>query len=392
MLNDTRVQNLLDDLNLTDRIIEADRSSAKRYIIKNGKPQPMPYSIGSFLFNKALPLPTLLRAACEAFISKSPQLDSQSFGDFVRHRLGNNMLDYAAGAFVNGIYAGDPEKLHFRLAFPRMYQLVNNNRSLLLSPLKKPASNPHKIKNKKIISFQNGIQELPDAFEKQLTKADCNILTNTSNIQIENHSNRWKIHYSHHDAQHSLDAERIIVTVPAHKLETINFPEGIDLTHTKAIYHPPVASLLIGYKRNQVSHPLDGFGMLASLPEKTDILGAIFTSSLFPEHRRTPADHVGINVMLGGSRNPAAAKLPESEMLEIAHRELSRILGISGEPTFHHLTTWENAIPQMNLDYENALTELETTESKHPKLTFAGNYRGGISVGDCLINGTKLAT
>lgn len=391
MLNDVRILDLLNELGLAERIIEADHTSAKRFIIKNGEPCPMPYSVVSFLFNKVLTLPTLLRVACEPFISRSPELENQSFADYVRHRLGQNMLNYAAGAFVNGIYAGDPEKLHFRLAFPRMYKLVDENRSLILSAIKKPAKNPHKLE-KKIISFQNGMQELPDAFHKKLTESGCNILTDVSNSKIKHPSNKkWIYHFTHQGTDHQQEFDQVIVTVPAHRLHTIEFPENIILDHTKAIYHPPVASLLLGYKRSDVAHPLDGFGMLASLPEKTDILGALFTSTLFPDHHRAPADHVAINVMLGGSRNPSVASLPESEMIATAHRELSKVLCITNQPTFHHLTTWKNAIPQVNLGHENALNELEKIETENPSLKFAGNYRGGISVGDCLINGMNVS-
>jgi oxygen-dependent protoporphyrinogen oxidase len=391
MLNDASVLELIDELDLTERIIEADHSSAKRFIIKNGKPVPMPYSLGSLLLNKVLTLPTLLRVACEPFIRRSPHLEDQSFADFVRHRLGENMLNYAAGAFVNGIYAGDPEKLHFRLAFPRMYKLVDENRSLLLSAIKKPAKNPHRLQKKKIISFQNGIQELPTAFEKKLTELGCDILTEVSNSKIKiTSNNRWNYHFTHQGSEHQQEFDQVIVTVPAHRLHTIKFPENISLEHTKAIYHPPVASLLLGYKRTDVKHPLDGFGMLASLPEKTDILGALFTSTLFPDNHRAPADHVAINVMLGGSRNPDTASLPEPEMIATAHRELEKILGVMGEPRFHYLTNWKNAIPQVNIGHEHVLTELEKIETENTGLKFAGNYRGGISVGDCLINGMNL--
>ena len=391
MLNDARIVTLLDELDLTDRILKADHSSAKRFIIKNGKPQAMPHSLLSLLFNKALTLPTLLRAARELFIGKSPELESQSFADFVRHRLGKNMLDYAAGAFVNGIYAGDAEKLHFRLAFPRMYKVVKQHRSLILSQFKKTQTDPNKLAKKEIISFPNGMQELPAAFEKKLTSTGCNILTEVTNGTIENSPNScWKYSYQHHGQEHHQEFDQIIITVPAHRLDSIKFPENLPLEHTKNIYHPPVASLLLGYKRSDVKHPLDGFGMLASLPEDTYILGALFTSTLFPDDGRAPNDHVAINVMLGGSRNPKTASLPESEMIATAHRELTKNLGITGEPTFHHLTTWQKAIPQVNLGHENVITELEEIEKEYPGLQFAGNYRGGISVGDCLINGMNL--
>ncbi len=393
MLGDARIVELFDKLGLTDRMIKADHSSAKRFIIKNGKPLAMPYSLASLLLNKALTFPALLRLAREPFISRSPDLENQSFADYVRHRLGKKLLDYGAGPFVNGIYAGDPEKLHFRLAFPRMYKVVDDHRSLLLGILKSKRlpADPNKLTKKEIVSFKNGTQELPAAFEKKLTELGCDILTEVSNSKIESISdNRWKYSYQHANSDHQQEFDQVIVTIPAHRLYTIQFPEKINLEHTKNIYHPPVASLLLGYKRSDVTHPLNGFGMLASLPEKTDILGALFTSTLFPNNNRAPAGHVAINVMLGGSRNPEMASLPESEMIATAHREITNVLGITGQPVFHHLTSWKKAIPQVNLGHEKVLTELENIESENPGLTFAGNYRGGISVGDCLINGMNL--
>ena len=392
MLNDARVAKLLEQIGLNDRIIAADHSSAKRFIIKNGKPLAMPYSIKSTLWNKVLTFPALLRAARETLIRKHPDLDNQSFADFVRHRLGKILLNYAAGPFVNGIYAGDPEKLHFRLAFPRMHKIAKEKRSIILTALKKPAPNPNKLKKKEIISFQNGMQELPDALERALLKLNCKILTAVSNSKLEKNTTNWTYSFSHkgEDLQQSFD--EVIITIPSHKLDTIQLPDHISLKHTKKIYHPPVSSLLLGYKRSDVEHPLDGFGMLASLPEKTDILGALFTSTLFPVHNRAPQDHVAINVMLGGSRNPSVTELSEKELIATAHREISKNLGINSSPEFHLLTTWKQAIPQVNLGHEQVLDELNQIEKDNPGLRFAGNYRGGISVGDCLINGMNLAT
>lgn len=393
MLNDQRISDLLTDLDLTDDIVKADHSSAKRFIIKDGKPCAMPYSKRSLFSNKILTLPTLLRLAREPFIRKSPELADQSFADYVRHRLGRKMLNYAAGPFVNGIYAGDPEQLHFRLAFPRMYKVVDDHRSLILGMIKskKSPADTNKLNKKEIISFKKGMQQLPQAFEKKLRELGCEILTKYSNSKIEKASNnQWTYHFTHSGNERSREFDHIIIAAPAHRLKGIQFPPEIDLSHTKAIFHPPVASLLLGYKRSQVIHPLDGFGMLASLPEKTDILGALFTSTLFPDDARAPADHVSINVMLGGTRNPAPALQDEEEIIATAHRELTKNLGITGAPTFHNLVFWNKAIPQIGMNHQSVLDELTQTETQNPGLHFIGNYRGGISVGDSMLNGMRV--
>ena len=70
--------------------------------------------------------------------------------------------------------------------------------------------------------------------------------------------------------------------------------------------------------------------------------------------------------------------------------ELKRLLGVEGQPTFRCRTTWAKAIPQYGLKYQDVLDALEKIEKAHPGLHLAGNYRGGISVGDCIVNGLEL--
>ena len=128
--------------------------------------------------------------------------------------------------------------------------------------------------------------------------------------------------------------------------------------------------------------------MLASLPEKSPVLGALFTSTLFPN--RAPDGHVTINVMIGGALTPELALKEENELIENAHGELNKLLGISGSPTYQKLTVWKKAIPQANLGYQAVLDELNQVETTFPGLHLAGNYRGGISLPDSILNGLEL--
>ena len=57
-----------------------------------------------------------------------------------------------------------------------------------------------------------------------------------------------------------------------------------------------------GFRRADVAHPLDGFGMLIPEKEGFNILGALFSSSLFPN--RAPEGEVTITCYIGGARAP----------------------------------------------------------------------------------------
>ena len=63
----------------------------------------------------------------------------------------------------------------------------------------------------------------------------------------------------------------------------------------------------LGYRREQVAHPLDGFGALVPALERRSILGALFSSTLFPH--RAPDGHVALTIFAGGMRQPEIGRL-----------------------------------------------------------------------------------
>jgi oxygen-dependent protoporphyrinogen oxidase len=139
-----------------------------------------------------------------------------------------------------------------------------------------------------------------------------------------------------------------------------------------------------------LSHPLDGFGLLVPSKESsTRILGALFSSSVFPN--RAPEEHVLLTALIGGARKAELTDLPDDLLLDLTIDDLHALLGVHGEPTFVRRIDWPHAIPQYNLGYEKAKTTLETIEKRHPGLYFAGNYRQGISVGDAMQSGEDAA-
>src|SRR5258705_13231769 len=64
------------------------------------------------------------------------------------------------------------------------------------------------------------------------------------------------------------------------------------------IRYPPVASVVLGFRREDVAHSCNGFGMLIPKVEGFKILGSIFSSALFPN--RAPAGHHTLTSFIGG--------------------------------------------------------------------------------------------
>jgi protoporphyrinogen/coproporphyrinogen III oxidase len=60
------------------------------------------------------------------------------------------------------------------------------------------------------------------------------------------------------------------------------------------------------------------------------------------------------------------------------------LLGAAARPEFVRVRRWPRAIPQYNIGHAARIGRLEQAERDFPGLFFCANYRGGVSVGDCI--------
>jgi oxygen-dependent protoporphyrinogen oxidase len=162
----------------------------------------------------------------------------------------------------------------------------------------------------------------------------------------------------------------------------------ISLDAFSEIRYPPVASVVLGFRREDVAHPCQGFGMLIPKVEGFNILGTIFSSSLFPN--RAPAGHLTLTSYIGGERQPELALLPAGKLVELTCKDLRVLLGVRGQPAFTHCVAYPRAIPQYNLGYGRYRGLLAEIENKAPGLFFAGHYRDGVSLGDSILSGCNI--
>ncbi|HDR04986.1 MAG TPA: protoporphyrinogen oxidase [Candidatus Marinimicrobia bacterium] len=386
-----KVTELLTELGLDSEKIYADSSAEKRYIIRNKKPFELPAGPGIFttpLFSFLTKL-ALLR---EPFIPKWDNRHEESLADFVRRRLTQEFLDYAINPFVAGVFAGVPEQLSVKHAFPKLYALEQNYGSMIkgmiMGARERKRSAEKSKQTAKMFSFKNGIGTLPECITEKLKSF---IQTGMKVLSVRQNGLAWEVKAETRNGIETMDFDLLLYAASAPGLSKllVNGEVPAELAIFTDIYHPKVLTMTLGFHRNQVSHPLDAFGALVPQVENMQILGALFTSSLFPN--RAPADHVTLDVFVGGSRQPELAAKPEAELLPIILRDLDTLLGVKGEPVFVSGTYWEKAIPQYDLGYGRYKEALNQMEAKYQGLFFTGNYRNGISAADSIKNASEIA-
>jgi oxygen-dependent protoporphyrinogen oxidase len=196
----------------------------------------------------------------------------------------------------------------------------------------------------------------------------------------------------HDGTRLTLTADAVVSTLPLHALSRIDIGQSAHpaLTRLAAVPYPPVSSLALGFRRADVGHALDGFGVLVPSAERKRILGVLFSSTLF-EHR-APDDVVLLTCFLGGVRQPDVGRMETAALLDVVLPELASILGVTGTPTFVQHTVWPNAIPQYNVGHDDVSHAADAVEAAMPGLIVDGQFRRGVSVGDCIAAGALIAS
>lgn len=390
----TRTQEaLIRDLGLADEVVQPSAEARKRYLVRNGRLLAAPSSPWSAVTTPLFSFPAKLRMLREPWVHKPSGLVEESLAAFIRRRVGPEVLDYAMTPFVGGIYAGDPERLSVQEGFPKLARLESEHGSLIRGALakmkarKKAKSAGEAPFKPYMASFQKGLQTLPDALAARLGDA----LHLNARLTRLSQDSGWQATWQNDSSQESGGFDHVILAVPAYRLDTLPVDEPVSevIVPLTDIPHPPVTSLFLGYKREQVWHPLDGFGVLMPEVEKGLVLGALFSSSLFSG--RTPEGHVALTVFVGGTRQPELAHEPIETLLPKVQEELEWLLGVKGDPVVVRPSYWPKAIPQYIMGYARYREQMEEAERKYPGLHLIGNYRGGIALGQCLDNALDLA-
>jgi oxygen-dependent protoporphyrinogen oxidase len=185
--------------------------------------------------------------------------------------------------------------------------------------------------------------------------------------------------------------DAVVYAAPAHCADEVDLSfEGGDRVKTLAsITHPPVAVLALGFRREDLAHRLDGFGFLVPEVERRNVLGVIFSSSVFTG--RAPDGHVLLTAFVGGMRHPDLANADLSTLTARVMDDLRLLLGVRGEPSFRAFHLWPKAIPQYALGYGRFKEIMDDAERRNPGLALAGSYREGVALDEVITAATQAA-
>lgn len=379
---------LIDALGLNDQLLHAN-PRAPRYILLGGRLVPAPLAPSSLLATPLFSAGTKWRLLTEILRRTRPPAEDESIAAFVRRKFGDELLARFVAPFVSGVYAGDPERLSLRAAFPKLHEFEARYGSVVRGAMK---SRPTKgTPRAGLCSFRDGMETLPRAIAAHLGDS---LLLETSVASLRHGKADGKPYFeaeiARHNHRETLAASAVVIATPMDIASQILLGLSSEFASLfSRIECVPVAVVSACYRREQMQRAPDGFGFLVPRDEKLRVLGTVFSSSLFTG--RAPDGMVSITSFAGGATDPELCELSDAEITETICAEVARVLGIMGNPVVTRLHRHARALPQYNLGHDQIVHSLQALTAATPGLFLAGNYLSGPSVGACVEQANRTA-
>jgi protoporphyrinogen/coproporphyrinogen III oxidase len=390
-------------IGIESELIETTKQHRRAFVVHKGKLVPVPEGFTLMSPAKVWPIlktPLLsplgkLRLAWEYFTPKKPDESDESLQSFVTRRFGREAFDRLIQPLIGGIYTADPSQLSMQATLPQFVEMERKAGSLIagvrrqksgagFQPAQKTGSG---ARYGMFLAPRDGMQCLVDAIAAKLPPEVVRLNTRVERISRTTDDSRWRIEFA---GQAPQEFDSVILAAPAPVSGKLL--AGIDAELSRLVSGIPQAGCnvaLLGFRRDQIAHPLDGFGFVVPTIENRRIIAGSFSSVKFPG--RAPEGKVLLRVFIGGALQPELLSLQDAETCDLVLAELRDLLGVSGEPEFCDIAHWHGAMPQYHVGHLEKVRQIEERAAAIPGLALAGNSFHGVGVPFCIHDGEQAA-
>ncbi|MFW5725660.1 MAG: protoporphyrinogen oxidase [Bacteroidota bacterium] len=393
VIGSSEIAELFEDLEGLCELETANENASKRYILKNGRWEPLPSGIIAGIKTPLFTMKDKFRLLAEPFRARGKN-PHETLSELVKRRMGKSFLDYAIDPFIIGVYAGDPDILVPKYALPKLYNLEQDYGSFIGGAIKKQLRKKTESEKKitrKVFSAKGGLSNLAQALYQKAGPE--NFVLGTSELKVEyqpEEEDPYLISWTKNGESVRVTAKNVIFTGGSFELnELFPFIEATDIEKINNLRYARIVEVTLGFKQWQ-GIELDGFGGLIPSKEKRDVLGVLYMSTLFSN--RAPQGGALLTVFMGGIRNQRLAELSDEQIKQVVQKEITQLMGLpSFNPDLFRITRYDHAIPQYEVNSGIRFHTIAKIEKEFPGLVLGGNMRDGIGMADRAKQGKMLA-
>ncbi|UFJ41756.1 protoporphyrinogen oxidase [Brevibacillus humidisoli] len=397
------------ELGLESELIATRPEAKKTYIFRKQKLCPIPPGLVMGIPSRLLPFLTSglispfgkARAAMDLILPCRQADGDESIGQFIERRFGREMLDRVVQPLLAGIYSGDCRTLSLQATFPHLQEIERKHRSLILGIMKgvgqaytatSPSSSstglPEHVKGSLFLSYRNGLYTIVEKLLEQLSDAEQ--VTGAKIVKLEVRQEEGRIWYrtiSSNGREFAADA--VILALPAYALAHV-FPRLASIRSLGRMPYVSVANVVLGFKREQIVHPLDGSGFVIPPCEGRFVTACTWTSSKWSHTSRE--GHVLLRCYVGRTGDEEWMGMDDDEIIESVMHELSETIGVRAQPIIAEVNRHLKAMPQYEVGHLARVARIhEVLSERYPGVFAAGAAFHGIGLPDCVRQGKEAA-
>ncbi|MBN2024462.1 MAG: protoporphyrinogen oxidase [Pirellulales bacterium] len=389
-------------LGLGDRLVQTNPACRQTYVVHRGRLHKLPDGFLMMAPTRLWPLaltPLLsplgkLRAGLEYFIP--PRLDDadESMAAFVRRRLGREAFDRLVEPLVSAVYAADLERLSVDATLSRFRDMERQHGSLIRAlrremaarrKARREAETQSGARYSLFVTLRDGLSSLVEALVARLPRGALRLGSPVERL-APTPDGRWDVW----SRGRSERFDAVVMAAPAHVAGPLLTPVDRELgAGLGQIEHSGTAIVSLGFRTDQIGHPLRGMGAVVPAAERSPILAVSFSSRKYVH--RAPEGHDIFRVFVGGARAPEMAELDDSRLVPLVLAELRRLLRIQGEPVYAAAAHWPRTMPQYHVGHRARVEEIERRAARLSGLALAGNAYRGVGLPDCIHTGQQAA-
>lgn len=348
--------------------------SDRRHLIQQSQLIPVPVSTSEILSTSLLSVSGRLRLLREPFIPKG-NAELESVAAFVRRRMGAEFSECFVEPVVAAAYAGDPTALLAKYAFAESVRYEARAGSILKGRMR--ASRTARREGRCAVpawTCERGSGGLPDSLAAALGE-DLRLRADVGSVA--GGLAGWRV--TQRDGTVHAAAGVVVTTGPAALGDglVVGLPSALSMADFAQMPEAPTVSLSLGFRREDVRHPLDGHGVVGPVNGNAGFRSCTFVSTLFPE--RVPAGHVLLTLQVGSVTDPDVTTMSTAALTTRTLASLTGLLGLTAAPCFVARSAGVGRIPQPLVGHERFLARADAVEAHLPGIVFCGRWRDGVT-------------
>jgi oxygen-dependent protoporphyrinogen oxidase len=388
-------------LGIAEQLVETDPHRRRSFVVRGGRLFPVPEGFVLLAPSRLTPLllsPVLswrgkFRLLLDLVLPRKTDDQDESIASFVKRRLGRQALERLVQPLVGGIYTADPAELSLQATLPQFAAIERDQGSLIRGAGRQAraarAAERHAsgARYGLFVTLRDGMAALPRALAAALPPGSVWTSAAARRVTPPEGRGPWRVELLDGPP---IEASAVILTAEAHA--TARLVDGFDAElalHLRSIPYASSAIVNIAFRRDQVAHPLDGFGAVVPSIEGRSILAVSFLSVKFPD--RAPPGTVLLRVFVGGATQPALFDLDDQELVARVRDDLAVLLRATGEPILTEVSRHPRGMPQYTLGHLDRVALVRRRAARHPGLYLAGNAFDGVGIPDCVRSGQEAA-